>query len=361
MTEEKLWLAQKRFGQNITDGFSLFKKTYKYLFLPMALFTILAVVLKVVLFTSLEYDSAVLSAQTNALLDNILADPMGDISEQDYNLIMQSLLISYGLTFLDNLVGAVCTVIPLCLVSSFVYKTYLRESPEFGKEVKKSLNSKIIGPLLLLGIGIPIGWLIIFIPAIILFGFFIFSVLTVNLEGSQKPITESRNIARGAFMKIIGVFFVCTFLIIIVGLILDLVVFTPIVNYVWQLDNATYNSWFAPATRNYGMIILYQLLYSVVDILLAPLFICLLTPLFASLKVQKEMGRDPRMRQAQYQQQYQQYQRAPTYGNAPQAQPIYQQGAPSPASEKGLFCPFCGEKVTTPKKFCPNCGESLNF
>ncbi|MFX1313298.1 MAG: zinc ribbon domain-containing protein, partial [Promethearchaeota archaeon] len=36
---------------------------------------------------------------------------------------------------------------------------------------------------------------------------------------------------------------------------------------------------------------------------------------------------------------------------------------PEPISElgSGLYCPFCGALIKTPKKFCPNCGESIEF
>jgi len=36
---------------------------------------------------------------------------------------------------------------------------------------------------------------------------------------------------------------------------------------------------------------------------------------------------------------------------------------PEPPSElgSGMYCPFCGGLIKTPKKFCPNCGESLEF
>ncbi len=35
---------------------------------------------------------------------------------------------------------------------------------------------------------------------------------------------------------------------------------------------------------------------------------------------------------------------------------------PEPLSQLGqFFCPFCGQRITTPKKFCPHCGESLMF
>ncbi|MFX1323238.1 MAG: zinc ribbon domain-containing protein, partial [Promethearchaeota archaeon] len=34
---------------------------------------------------------------------------------------------------------------------------------------------------------------------------------------------------------------------------------------------------------------------------------------------------------------------------------------PETQQTKGIFCPFCGHHLESPKKFCPHCGESLSF
>ena len=52
---------------------------------------------------------------------------------------------------------------------------------------------------------------------------------------------------------------------------------------------ASFDHWHNPATRNYGMIILYNILFSIVEIMFAPLFICLLTVLFSSSKAKKDL------------------------------------------------------------------------
>ena len=99
-----------------------------------------------------------------------------------------------------------------------------------------------------------------------------------------------------------------------------------------------YNLWLAPGTRNYGLIILYQILLSFVNILLAPLFICLLTVFFASLKAKKDLGF--------------QYQR--NYYTVKEESIIISQ------SEGGVYCPYCGVLINNFKRFCPRCGENLS-
>ncbi|MFX1588741.1 MAG: hypothetical protein ACFFC1_11340, partial [Promethearchaeota archaeon] len=98
-------------------------------------------------------------------------------------------------------------------------------------------------------------------------------------------------------------------------------------------------SWYNPATRNYGMILLSELVYNLMNILFAPLFICLLTPLFGKLKAKKDLGT--------------------MYYIKPEVSvPITESGL---ASESGIYCPFCGKFMMKKLKYCPHCGEALNF
>ena len=107
------------------------------------------------------------------------------------------------------------------------------------------------------------------------------------------------------------------------------------------------------------MLILYNILYSIVDIILAPLFICLLTVLFSSLKAKKDLG-------VQFQQAYQ-----PSRDIYQESYRILRQepyrdieteettSIPEIGIKNRLYCPYCGTLIKTPKKFCSNCGESL--
>jgi len=86
------------------------------------------------------------------------------------------------------------------------------------------------------------------------------------------------------------------------------------------------------------MIILYQILLNLANILLAPLFICLLTVIFASLKAKKDLG-------VKYQRSYYSVREEPTL--------ISQ-------NEGRFYCPYCGVLIHSLKKFCPRCGENLS-
>jgi len=55
---------------------------------------------------------------------------------------------------------------------------------------------------------------------------------------------------------------------------------------------------------------------------------------------------------------YRDYYYHPSY--EPQEQAYVTPESPSEIGP-GMYCPFCGALIKTPKKFCPNCGESLEF
>jgi hypothetical protein len=115
-----------------------------------------------------------------------------------------------------------------------------------------------------------------------------------------------------------------------------------------------FNSWFDPATRNYGMIILYQMLMGFIDIIFAPLFICLLTALFSSLKAKRDLSQEDYFVARSYEQLY------PQQKEISHESKIHEQ-VPKIAFKEKFYCPFCGYFVSSPKKFCPRCGESFEF
>ena len=187
--------------------------------------------------------------------------------------------------------------------------------------------------ILLLGVLLSAGWMI-FIPGIIIFGFFIFYVYTYRSNDSEHPLKEARYLAKGEFWKIIGIL---TINILITmsfetayHLILD---FTPVQNRV---------SWYNPSTRDYGSIILYNFIINIVQLLLTPLLICLLTPLYAHLNARRE----------QYLIAQTSYQKIPQKFETPSKEII---------SRTGLYCPFCGKYSKVKYTVCPHCGEKLEF
>ena len=277
------------------------------------------------------------------------------LTPDEMQTLMLYFLLNFAYVFLQNLIGALIITIAMCSVGNYVFRKYMNEDVRFVDSFKSAFNKKIFFAILILGICLPVSF-IIFIPAIFIFGFFIFLVFTYNMEVKKNPISEARAIAKGNFWKIIGVFIINLLVINTISIF-----FTSIID-VFLINDSTIpiiSSWYDPTTRSFGMLILYNILYSIVDILLAPLFICLLTALFSSLKAKKDLG-------YQYQQYYQpsrdMYQES--YRNLRQ-EPYHgikteeSTSIPEMGVENRFYCPYCGTLNQTPKRFCPKCGESL--
>jgi hypothetical protein len=350
---EKERIANKRFGEIITDGFNLFSKTYFQLIIPLTLFLICSIIINVFLLTDLRWYVTTLNVEADFVLEELLLDPYS-ISEEDYNVIMQSLMLDLFVILLDTLIGTIITTIALCSVSLFLYKKYTENESNFVEDFKKAFNKKMFPIVFLLGLGLSLGSLLFFIPSIIIFALFIFSIFTYNIDDIERPASKARLIAKGNYLRIIGIFII----VLIILLILDFII--SLITVFFTVDAATYWSWYNPATRNYGMIIIDNLIGNIAEFVISPLFICLMTPLFVNSKFKKEIGyvRAPGYyrQRSPYRQSY-----TPQYQEEPQYQENWKSSLQSRATQQGsgIFCPFCGEKITTPKKFCPNCGEEL--
>ncbi len=348
-------LANKRFSDILRDGFKLFIQTYKTLILPLAFFQIILVLLDIFLLTDFRYYLSTL--ETNYIL---IMDKLYDgltLTANEWNFLGFFLILSYILIFLQNLIGAVIISIAMCSVSTYVFRKFMKDEISFIEAFKSSLNKKILLVVLILGICLPLSSLLLLIPAIIVFVFFIFLVFTYNMETKRNPISEARAISKGGFWKIAGVFAINVILISMISYFFN-ILFSFILNTDSASFIASYYSWYDPITRNYGMIILYEILVSFVDIIFAPLFICLLTSLFSSLKAKKDLiylhqqGYYP-PREA-FKEQY------------PLRQELYEvdetkKSTLSTRLKEKYYCPFCGHFISIPENFCPKCGENLSF
>ncbi|MHA2121927.1 MAG: hypothetical protein ACW990_12050 [Promethearchaeota archaeon] len=335
-------LANKGFSEVIRDGFRLFVRNYRTLIIPLAIFQIILLILNTFLLTDLNL-------HVNSIEINIL-DLMEQavITESDLNAITRFLVLSIGLIFFQNLIGALVITIAMCSVSNYVYNRYIQTETSFSTSFKSAFNTKIFLVILIVGICLPFSSILL-IPSIFIFAFFIFLVFTYNIKGIKKPAHEARRVAKGAFWKIIGIFLINVMIISSIRML-----YTSFINLFFSPNP----EWFNPATRNYGMIILYDILLNLVDILLAPLFICLLTALFAAQKARKDIGSS--------------YQHRAYYVREEEYDPSSSQfGQKMGTSEKDhlqdiriegqFYCPYCGALVDRPKKFCPRCGENLSF
>ena len=320
--------TSNRFSDIITKGFTLFYQNYGKILLPLAFFQVMVIVLDILLLTDLRWHLQNLAISVSDILEKFIDNIT--LTESEWNTLATFLILNVVTFFFQNLIGAIMITIAMCSVSNFLFNTYNGTETNFRDSFKSAFNKKIFLVILMIGICIPLGSLMLFVPAIILFGFFIFLVFTYNMKEVEHPISEARRISKGNIWKIFGIFifnFAFIFIIkFIFGLILDIFL------------NPIPDSWLAPNTRSYGMIILYQILINLVDIILAPLFICLLTVLFASLKARKDFGFG-------YQTQH----------------TIPEERTQQPQLEDNFYCPFCGYAMKVPKRFCPNCGEKFSF
>lgn len=323
MENDKQILANKTFGKILSDGLNLFIKCYWKLFFPLALFQIISISLQVLLLTDIFW----------------LYYKFGNI---------MIFLSAFTLFFL---IGLIFNVIAMSTVSNYVYKKYMEENTDFINDFKGAFNSKLLLVTLILGVcmGLAFSPFVLFFPGFIIFGYYIFLIYTYNLEDTKEnPILEARSIAKGSFWNILFIFALSMILIWVINFIYQLILL-----FTWDNLINDSGSWINPATRNYSMLILNDLIHNLVNIILAPLFISLFTPLFARCKARKELGIQYRYQRANTQKAAPYYQPHPT-------QPPYQVVWESEAKQFiGMFCPYCGYKINTPKKFCPNCGESI--
>ena len=331
-SQELTKIAEKSYGESISDGFRLFGKNWSKIIVPLTLFYVIYLFLKIFLLADLNWQGYVFGDIIGMM------DP-SNLTEADIAQLMNLLLIGLSAIFLDSIIYSLFTALAMSSVSNYLYKKYLNLDTDFVQDIKKSFNSKLFVVLAILGLGVPLGFLFLLIPGIIIFGLYICSVFTYQFENIEKPLKQTRLITKGAFWKIIGVFVISSLIIRVISII-----FGWFLNLVWHVDAPTLASWYDPASRRYDILFLNELLNNLVTIILGPLFICLLTTLFASLKVRFDLG---------YRRGYYQVLAEPHRTEQVQNQ--------SEHADSGLYCPVCGYHMGFKSKFCPNCGESLDF
>ena len=327
-------IANKSYGNLLSDGFSLFVKTYKSIIIPIGLFFIISVILRQVLLVDLRWDLSVLEVNISPILNS---DPYS-ITPEELQLMMNYLMTSLGVAVLDLLISNIFTILALCSVAFFLYKYYNYQDTSLREGIKGAFNKKMIPILLLLGLGIPLGIFTLFIASIIIFGFFIFSIYTYQLKDNENSLKSARKYSKGVFWRIVGVLVISSLITSVINFIYQL-----IFDFAWPVDTATTMSWYNPSTRRLDLLIIYALAQNLIPLLLEPLFICLLTPVFTSAVAKNHLRygimAPPLIRHPSI--------------SKPLKEPQF--------SDKGIYCPFCGNFMEFKLNFCPNCGEKLNF
>lgn len=311
-------LINKKLGDLIRDGFLLFTKNYTKLILPFAALSILGILVRVFFLADLEWIVFTL----NARLDEIIRS---GTSNNPYEFVMvfyRSIIAEYLLAILKGAIYFIFILIAMCLTGRYLLKSYANREVDFKNEIKRALNSKILIPIFLVGFGFAFGLLFFLIPAFIILGYYSFTIYTYNMDLEQSTVPAARSIEKGAFWRIIGIYVLSHLMILILGIFLY-----TLTMFLW---NPRLDVWLNPATRNYFMLFIHELITNLHIVILSPLYVCLLTPLFASQQSKKEQG-------------------------------ISETAPPKTKIEKGIFCPYCGDYMDRVKKFCPNCGEKLDI
>ena len=324
--------SNKRFSEILSEGFLLFGKNWLTLIIPFGLFFIISLVIKNFILVDLEWRMQIMTPAINNILDVILEGDPNLFTNEDLNLMLRYLFLLLSINFLDVFFPTVFSVFAMCLVSNHLYNKFIDKDTKLITELKKALNGRLFLVLLLLGVIFSVGWML-FIPAILIFGFYIFYVFTYHSDDSEHPMKDALYVAKGEFWKIVGIFFIYHLIVFV----FDSIYYSIIANFI-EVNPLWYN----PSTRDYGSIILYDFILSLIPFLLTPLLICFLTSLYAYLKARKEQT-------LQYKSSY------------PETPQRYETPRYEAASGSGMYCPFCGKYTKVKYEFCPHCREKLDF
>lgn len=327
--------AYKTFTDNLSDGYVLFVKTWLKIIVPITIFSLLSIILKNFLLADLSWNVNLLNNQVAIIIDELLTNPE-TITGTEFQILFQFFLLMIIIILLESIIGAFFTVIAMCSISNYLLKKYQGIDVSLYREFKLSFNFKIFIIALLIGIIVPLGLIFFILPGLLLFGYYILSVLSYHKGNAENPLKEARKLAKGSFWKIIGLFFLSSIIIWI-----STYFFQILMDIIFPVSEFTYSSWYNPMSRNYGMIILYDLIYNqLINILLNSLFICFLTTLYTSIKAKKAIRSE--------------------YTKPVVKQQLGKKNLTA-SFETGLYCPFCGKFMNIKYEKCPYCNEPLNF
>ena len=336
--------ANLRFSQLLSDGLRLFVKNWFKIVLPFAVLLLISVIISNFLVVDLNWHYY----QMTPIVDVIYQKDPLSITNADLNILVEYLILTYLINLITSISGTIFTTLAMSITGIQLYSYYTNYVGNYKEGFKGVFNKDLLLITLIFGIFVPLGTLLLFIPSIIIIGYYIFVFFTYREKNIEKPLKDARNLSRGNFWRILGVFIISAIIISIINIIYQFVI-----GFFWNFNTSTIISWYNPTTRNYPMIILDDIIYfQLIGLIFSPLFICLLTPLYTSLKARTTLGYAYQKGSYAMQERYTQLS---SVSNT-QAEETSEEG-----SNQGFYCPYCGFHMLTKLKFCGNCGEALNF
>ena len=117
-SQELTRIAEKSYGESISDGFRLFGKNWSKIIVPLTLFYVIYLFLKIFLLADLNWQGYVFGDVIGTM------DP-SNLTEADIAQLMNLLLIGLSAIFIDSIIYSLFTALAMSSVSNYLYKKYL--------------------------------------------------------------------------------------------------------------------------------------------------------------------------------------------------------------------------------------------
>ncbi|MFX1427942.1 MAG: hypothetical protein ACFFBE_15920, partial [Promethearchaeota archaeon] len=145
--------ASKSFWDIIGEGFRLFSKNYGKLFIPLAVFQIILIVLGIFVLTDLRWYVDSLSVDISEIMEKFIDNVT--LTESEWNSLTTFLVLNMTILFIENLLGAIIITIAMCSVSNYLFNRYMQNETNFRDSFKSAFNKKIFLVILLIGVCLP--------------------------------------------------------------------------------------------------------------------------------------------------------------------------------------------------------------
>ena len=127
-------MSDKRFKEVISEGFYLFRKSYKTLIIPLALIFIISLIIKNLLVIDMNWQLNLISPAIEVIIQK---DP-STLDNADLSVMFEYISLILSSEFLNNLTSSIFNVFALCLVGNYMFKKLSGNPSNFVTELKKS-------------------------------------------------------------------------------------------------------------------------------------------------------------------------------------------------------------------------------